>query len=1034
MSAWLTIQFHNYPNLPNQQLAFLSEKLKAQRITKDSYVDHYKQIIPKTILVDTVSNQPVNISPGSVSTNQVFEYLVLDTGNQIEDYLINILLKKINQPLINSNDANIKTRVLFSMLEEKESSFEENLNFDALILSYAVNKIYSFAQSNSTGIEDWIHSIKMISFFSKHLESRTEEIIKKAEHNKFEATKDALTLFDLYGKLTFLPIDQSWLFQRTYKLLYLLPSSRLSLSGLRLKIAVQDSYIKNNLSPRLEITELSETAETLESKLNQFKINDIEYVKWFKKYKESILFQNYPKLANQQLNFLSEKVKGQSITRETYVDHVKQIIPEIILEDTASNQITNVNTGNVSAAQTFESLTLDAGAQFEDYLLNILLKKINLPSINSNDANINTKLLFRVLEENESSFEEHLNFDSLILRYAVNKIYSFAQNNTSGLEDWLQSINMITFFSKHLDLRVAMVLKKAESNKVEAIKDALTIFDLYGQLAFLPIDQSWLVQRTYKLLYLVPSNQLNLSGLRLKLTIQSSYMKNSQSPCLEINDLFETAETLANKINQFRTFDVEYMRWFDLFNIYVERFVSLEANLDVTVTIIDKRQSINEIVSRNLIRALRQNLKITNELQVFHPVFQIYLNRAVANLASEGVLPTPIESNKSFDDYLADGIDSLRKRYGVNLDTAQDSSLALQYQTLFFKIELGKFYLQSKNNISITPSIEQLRLSHDDYLKLRNYLEQALFIRNYKIPFDPNKPMIPRLQGKVMVFDSGVKTIKEFLNQSGSNTDVLTFSKPGKLYVPPGIYLADSAVTLTFDEIEFHPLSMIYTQGNSLEIQAKSIVNAWIDTSGADQTNDNLPPPIDGERACLQGVAIPYDHNELLKRLLDSSFIVSQPGFLEARREHYFAEVFRCVDGPRAGKPPSTPIIADNGTNAGNILLNGNTTYGIFVSFGGNGENGFSGANSPNCIEDEYHQVGTYNVSAGKGGNGGAAGSGATIILNSQKVFLTFINSVAGNPGIGGSPGQCGPPLEPFYSGEVGARGMSYHLNTKLVY
>jgi hypothetical protein len=37
----------------------------------------------------------------------------------------------------------------------------------------------------------------------------------------------------------------------------------------------------------------------------------------------------------------------------------KQIIPEIILEDTASKQLTNVNAGSVSVAQIIESLTLD---------------------------------------------------------------------------------------------------------------------------------------------------------------------------------------------------------------------------------------------------------------------------------------------------------------------------------------------------------------------------------------------------------------------------------------------------------------------------------------------------------------------------------------------------------------------------------------------------------------------------------------------------------------------------------------------------
>lgn len=748
-----------------------------------------------------------------------------------------------------------------------------------------------------------------------------------------------------------------------------------------------------------------------------------------------------PSLPNQQLQFLSEKLKREEISRESYIFQYKKIIPNAVIDDTASIRESGSRGEPVTTSQVYNSISADSGLNLEAMILQLLLKTSSGKGLVNQQSPLDSKALFERLILNKENVEDDIKFDSLVVFYALNKVFTFAQANQSGLEEWAQSVRMIDFFKQHLEKRVSSILMDLDTHRTAAIEKAKTLMNIYGSLAFLPMDQRWLILSLYRVLNLVPSKQLSISGLRLKMTIQAAYMDAVTGPALKIDDLLSTATSLADNLSHIKVFEGLYIRWLDKFNVYIEKHLASQDDLQTVIRILDTRWEINNRVRKNMIPILTENPNIRNDLIVTHPVFKTHLTRAIETAEQLNGEIKSLKTTRSFDEFISEGMDRIRTQIGIDFNQFGNHRLTLKYQSLFNQIEIGRAYLEDQDNGETAEEFVKLDQSRLDYKKLRRSLEEILSLRFEGKELSPETNLLPRLEGQRSFSQTKKISISSFASQKGPQEGTMVFQRAGKISLGPGIYFTDGPTRLELNHVEFHPLALIYSQGYPLEIDADLLEGAWIDTSGLDQIQDNPEPPKDGVAATS--------------------------------------------DGKNMGRSPSRPIDADSGGNAGALRLKGTVNNSILVSFGGDGENGFSGAASPQCNNQgiykpvEFTRVVTtekrprncgickavklfdisllcpttsiqrqacgseevkkkvtekIEVSAGLGGRGGNGGNGASITLEGEarSGMSIFVNSVSGKAGINGAKGSCGPSKDQGDSSQEGQRGQSFHKDVEV--
>lgn len=749
--------------------------------------------------------------------------------------------------------------------------------------------------------------------------------------------------------------------------------------------------------------------------------------------------------------------EGLRVGASSHVGKIQRSIPflnhdELRTKGTAKSQREpkNKNSNATIGDLVDDILKLDPLSQL-NLITSIMLKSHADDGFNNEQQPIAIAQVFAILNSRFDDLQEDLNFDALIIRYLVLNSLRFKQSQSGQFEDEIFTDSVKVFFQK----RVAYW-------ETHISKQSAKLFNIYGELLIITSSLDWILANRAGEFLLntqreITSSALMESGQKFRISILFAAMKAAvhRSQSL-VDDLIVISHEKIALMNQKRQISLEVFHWINTFNFYLDGVVQTIADnseipFEKLVYFLDERISINrELVSvarqqLNQYRSLRPNIYDT------HPLLASYLDQIDCNQD-----PSRISSAIGLNEAVEANLIKLEKKFSRSLQIVPKYHQILEedlsvlhsrivnwnlmdritaYQISLLAVEFGHNYLLNR---SAQNSIGAKR----DYVLLRDLLQVALCMRYFEKYQGHTCDVTSRLSSfKSQSTTEGLFLLRKLADEITEEKGITHFIFNNPMNLNPGIFIADSQVSLEFKELNFHPLSMIYTNGQDIRIKGNRLNYAWIDSSGIDQSQDKLAPPADG---------------------------------LPSRSDGF------------KGQAPSKPSKADSGTSGGTIQVTAELENSLLVAFGGDAEDGFDGAASPNCIHQldclgasgpinpdykiiekrqcspdfkRYIQVvhnwsatistrgkdcsachvgsidickndgnrrlwcGTENVTqrhsdildvnAGPGGDGGDAGSGGDISLplNFQR-DNSFMLNISGKNGIGGSPGNCGPNPE----------------------
>jgi hypothetical protein len=696
----------------------------------------------------------------------------------------------------------------------------------------------------------------------------------------------------------------------------------------------------------------------------------------------------------------------------------------------------------------------------------------------SSSANIND--LFQLLGVQQANLQKDLSFDAILIRYLVMKMIGFEQSQKRSIAAFLTHGPIAPFIKARF---TSQVLKAKANTRSQVTSDlASSLLNIYGEVRFLAPDLEWLdvvhhidlqdnLQENHQgnhqdnhpdenheltwLMHIASRDKLMSSGTQFLYLLQNHMMATDSPKSTEfIADTLTSAVQLTKDLRGGLALRVETFNWLSVFYSFVDWQSQRLTSFDAAVRLLDEREQITRQISEIVEHRYQDYLAINGRLTQLHPRLRVALDQTENRTTI--INHATIESRKSqvgdsLSSYISGMFRSITQaRTGIKLDPPSSISLIAAklgstksdleqlstadrihtYQSALEYVVIGRHYLSNRGSLSNSSD------TLDDYRSVRTILQLALCTRYLERLNGKDCETITQARGRERQASGSHEPIRNLSKEVETPFGRMAITIKGEKFVEPGIYFSESDVLIQADRLVFHPLAMIYTQGFDLRLEANDARDIWIDSSGADQIHENLNPPIDG--------------------------IASKP------------------DGSR-GRTPSTPIAAARGLNAGKIEIAVAKVDGLISAFGGNGENGFPGAASPNCIDgvyksavhswitservpndcrkcypqvctstpfgevctpridicrndgnrgtmcgwhnnDEKHSE-TLHVDAGRGGDGGSGGDAGQITLSgSSRSDLLTILIAGGSPGLPGQAASCGPNAA---SGEGGTKGKS---------
>ncbi len=675
----------------------------------------------------------------------------------------------------------------------------------------------------------------------------------------------------------------------------------------------------------------------------------------------------------------------------------------------------------------------------------LILKQSPYQDENSSLIPSNLEQMFSVLLNNLDQMQDDLAFDALLVRFVSIKALTYNRGSRSDFEEQMVPTSLRVFFAKRIEYLTDKTMQETEVGDSARSEKASDILNTFGELTVVFSETSWLTESRQMriLINAVDSNRLMTSGRRLqrKAALQLMTTSESQSPGT-LKRILEIADDVLLEIANSYPLNLENIRWMNAFNLFIDTQTQKINSLEAAIELLDKRDEMNRDLSKSIEKRYKEAQDIKTQSANSHPLVDIAIERGLQRARKKALTQS---SSLSAAHSIQNKIDILSKLDpSLSLTSYADltaMNLTGLYQTLVVMSEKDRIRLYHSGLLAIHFGRARLldgfeakaSSTVEEYKSLRKVLEATLCNRYLRKLEGIGCKAMGSMHGADKEGVGVVNKISDLSKEEQPVSGIMKVRLSDSTIVGAGIYFADYDTVIDSKSIRFHPLSMIYTQGFNIQIDAQSVEGAWIDSSGYDQIQDTPNPPIDG--------------------------VPSQPNGTE-------------------GRAPSKPVPADSGTKGGHIKINGSSTESILVSFGGNGENGFHGANSPLCDASQVYRevihsrvvvigsrpkdcdkckveicaplLGCYrddickskgqrakvcgstditevrrrslHVAAGAGGDGGNGGPAGQISLPAnQRSDLVFTLSLGGRAGTFGVSGQCGPNQR---NGQPGNEGL----------
>jgi hypothetical protein len=735
-------------------------------------------------------------------------------------------------------------------------------------------------------------------------------------------------------------------------------------------------------------------------------------------------------------------------------------LSELTFSGPVSNSTLNRNANLNDFVRGLNSLTSNRERQ----LLYALVSDGLAPDGRSIDSAAGDDLndLFDFLTKAKSHLVPGLRTDAVLVRYVLSKLIVSDELHKDGPTAFFGRGAIAPFFAMRFSEQIENIKVIETADAGEAAQYAADLLNIYGELQFLDPEVSWYINKDDMkwIVGIAEKSRLISFGSHIYRSIQRQLMTlDLDHSTGSVAALVTTAKDVIKGLDEEQELLVGSLMWLNEFNSFVDWQAQHSLTIEAAMNLFDQRDRLNADLARAVTINQSKYLSFIRSHNSAHPLIKIAIEGEAAR--NSFTHDDPIRS--SFTNYvygmiqqvtlmrrgLKDGLNHLN-HIDANLGSGISYLKSLSsyerirtYQSALQFVVFGRhFFSNNSFNDSEAETVE-------NYKKLRSALQVAICVRNLHRLTGQSCEFVAKLRGSNRKnLDSDIlQPISSLSNTSSIDPGRMIFDITGNRYVAPGIYYAQSDSKLTAELVTFHPLAMIYTQGHNISIAGEELHGLWLDSSGSDQINERLLPPTDG---------------------------------LAAQ-----------ADGNR-GRKPSTPIPAGSGTNAGNIDLTFIKGEGLLVANGGNGANGFDGANSPNCLlipgvglvfkpvehawrdktgrrandcracilevcvpfggctrvdlcrteDNRGHMCGwhdTYRtnteslgVEAGNGGSSGNGGDSGQIVVHGAATLknLTSIAFGGQSGGVPGAAGKCGPNGVPGLKGLSG-RSFSPRLETK---
>ncbi len=366
-----------------------------------------------------------------------------------------------------------------------------------------------------------------------------------------------------------------------------------------------------------------------------------------------------------------------------------------------------------------------------------------------------------------------------------------------------------------------------------------------------------------------------------------------------LNQVLSRVENKLENFGNYKNLNLEIDRMNNMFSL------NLPSDLSKVIELSDKRALLLRRWSKALSNddsfkdLLKSPLSISNIPT--NPYSQVFFFKAISMV--RGSINIKEDFFLEIDNGLLKGI--------------KEKDTSKQYQGLNYLFEISKIKLElitsSESNQHI---FKDQKLRREIYFDLKGVLEKILKIR---FPEDQSS------------FDW--KRLTRDISQNKYTLNVNIESKTGtEVTMAPGIYHSSKDIIIRGNVLKFHPLTMISAPGKKIEINAHTVENLWIDTSGGNpieakpkKDTKHFEPGVYGRAKMERDLCNRYTRRVIFK-------------------EFHYQKI----------KPPVKQANGLKGHKGGDIFLKlentNNNDMPLLVSMGGLGGNGIVGFDSPKCI------------------------------------------------------------------------------------
>ena len=360
-------------------------------------------------------------------------------------------------------------------------------------------------------------------------------------------------------------------------------------------------------------------------------------------------------------------------------------------------------------------------------------------------------------------------------------------------------------------------------------------------------------------------------------------------------------------------------------------------------------------------------------------------------------------------------------------DSVDSESQIESVQKYYTKVDLMKAYLEQISSLPSDPQAltkgrvvqkdekSEIELSHSEkvkreILRLIQKAEPIVYIKNTSLPTVKNCYANQTVSDVCTEFrGSNLNQIEvvgeEISSEVKKEADYVSIKGGGVLKFPAGIFTANdgSLVEIDFDQIDFHPLSVLQVYSGNVQLSAGKIESLWVDVSGRDRetqvtaSDKGSAPEIKNKSVCQPRSHISgyyylyYRHSakkcskwDIVSHLTFRKICVAweDDSYDNSKWEHFsltspdsFKNIPVCetsgIQTPNPmsdintimypGRMPVSPEKQNRGGDGGTITLIQKTesqqkslSSNLLFTQGGNGAKGIEGHSSPLCENNVY--------------------------------------------------------------------------------